>query len=196
MTITKSITPEAFFDSLSLGHKLDGYLDGFKLEEIFLFSYFSSILYIYAGNLLATWPHRYIVTNGYPFSEELREAVARHVQNGLFEKKGEFYTISGRGTDEFNKFKILPTLQSREKFLNAASATSILVPYSKTLRALLSEPEIKKAEELENESWLTQTEVYEKFTEISAVVGVSIKDLIIPAVTWINYLDSQNLEGV
>jgi len=146
----KQVTPEAFYDSLSLAHKLDSYLDGFKLEEIHLFSFFSSFLFLYEGNPIGIWQHKYTVSNGYPFSNNINEAINRHIQNGMFEEKNEYYTITGRGVDEFNKFKTLPTFIKREEYLNAACSTSLLVPYSQTLRALLSEPELKKAEELSN----------------------------------------------
>lgn len=194
--MNKQVTPQAFFDSLSLAHKLDNYLDGFKLLEIHLFSFFSSFLFHYAGNPIGSWEHKYMVSNGYPFSDSINEAIIRHIQNGLFDEKGEFYTITGRGADEFNKFKVLPTFIKREEFLNAACTTSILIPYSQTLRALLNDPEIKKVEELHNNSWLELNNIYPKFKEISEAVGVHTEDLIIPAVTWINYLNQYEIREV
>lgn len=190
--MNKQIVPEAFFDSLSLADKLDNFLDGFKLEEIHLFSYFSSFLYCHAGNSIASWPHRYIAVNGYPFSDTINEAILRHIQNGLFENEGEYYTITGRGTKEFEKFKSLDTFSIREEILNAACTTSILIPYSQTVRALLNEPDLKKAQELQNNSWLDQENFYPQFKEISEAVGIQSEDLIIPAVTWINYLNEKN----
>ena len=164
--MTKQVTPEAFFDSLSLAHKLDNFLDGFKLEEIHLFSYFSSFLYCYAGNAIGTWPHKYIAVDGYPFSDSINEAILRHRQNGLFEDMGDYFTITGRGTDEYNKFKGQTLFIKREEMINAACTTSILIPYNKTIRALLSEPSFMKAQELQNESWLDQTQFYPQFKEI------------------------------
>ena len=64
-----------------------------------------------------------------------------------------------------------------------------MVPYSKTLRALLNDPEIVKQNKLMNKSWLEQSNVYPKFEEISNSIGIPVRDLIIPAVTWINYID-------
>lgn len=189
--MSKQVTPEGFYDSLSLAHKLDNFLDGFKIEEIHLFSYFSSFLYCYDGNSVASWEHRYIASNGYPFSDTIDEAIKRHIQNGLFENKGDYFVITGRGTDEFNKFKILSSFIKREEILNAACTTSILIPYSQTLRALLNEPDFKKAELLKNNSWLDQTTFYNQFNEISKAIGINTKDLIIPAITWINYLDEK-----
>lgn len=191
--MTKIVIPEAFFDSLSLAHKLDNFLDGFKLEEIHLFSYFSSILFLYKKNPVSAWQYRFTISDtGYPFSEAIFEATTRHIQNGLFEEKGTFYSITSRGTDEFNKFNVLPTFSKREEYLSAACTTSILVPYSQTLRALLNDPVIAKAKEINNKSWLEQSNIYQKFDEISRAVGVSAEDLIIPAVTWINFINEQD----
>lgn len=189
--MSKQVTPEAFFDSLSLAHKLDNFLDGFKLEEIHLFSYFSSFLFCYRGNSIATWPHRYIASNGFPFSDTINEAIERHLQNGLFENKNEYFTISGRGTDEFNKFKVLSTFTRREELLNAACTTTILIPYSQTVRALLNEPDLKKQIELNNNEWLDQMSFYPQFKDISEAVGIKTQDLIIPAVALINSLSQQ-----
>lgn len=188
----EQIKPEAFFDSLSLAHKLDKFLDGFKLEEIQLFSYFSSFLYCYAGNSIASWPHRYVVQNGFPFSDSLNAAVVRHIKNGLFEEKDEYYTISGRGSDEFNKFKGLSTFIKREELLNAACTTTILIPYTQTIRALLEEPNLKKQIELNNNDWLDQMSFYPQFKEINEALGISTQDLVIPAVTLVNSLNSLN----
>jgi hypothetical protein len=189
--MSDQVKPEAFFDSLSLAHKLDNFLDGFRLEEIHLFAYFSSILFLYKGNPVADWSYKFTVTaEGYPFSNELYEAINRHLQNGLFDTKGTFYTLTGRGTDEFNKFKGLQSFSKREECLNAACTTSILVPYSQTLRALLRDDELTKIKELKS-GWLDQQAVYPKFEEISKAIGVPAQDLIIPAVTWINYINEQ-----
>jgi hypothetical protein len=68
--------PEAFFDSLSISHKLGDILKDFKIEEIHLFSYFASILFLYNGNSLADWKYKFILDGkGYPFSDYLNEAI-------------------------------------------------------------------------------------------------------------------------
>jgi len=186
------VIPEAFFDSLSLAHKLDNYLDGFKLEEVHLFAYFSSILFLYKGNPVSNWQYKFTVgPNGYPFSTEINEATSRHIQNGLFEYRDNYYIISGRGTDEFSRFSALSIFKEREEYLSAACTTTILVPYVETERALLNDSEIEKVKSLQNESWLDQSKIYQKFQEISQYVGVSAKDLLIPAVTWVNYLSEK-----
>lgn len=190
------VQPETFFDSLSLAQKLEDILDGFKLEELHLFSYFSSILFLYKGNNVSDWKYRFIIDkNGYPFSDYLNYAIKRHLQNGLFDKNKEFYIITSRGTDEFNKFKKLATLSTREEYLSAACTTNILIPYSQTIRALLNDPEINKNKQINGKRWLNQSDTYKKFQEMSEAVGVPSKDLIISAVIWVNYInENEKLE--
>jgi hypothetical protein len=199
--MSKQVSPEAFFDSLSIGYKLDSFLEGFKLQEINLFSYFSSILYGYQGNNVSDWGYKYIIDSaGYPFSDALNEASERHIQNGSFEKRDkrdDYYVVSSRGATEYVTFKSLESLAWREKFIDAACTTNILVPYSQTLRALLDSPDLQKSKEIDN--WLDQSGIYNKISQISEAVGVPTGDLIIPAVSWIKYLtieeDAHNKSG-
>lgn len=187
--MNNQVKPEAFFDSISISKKLDDFLDSFKIIEVHLFSYFASLLFIYKGSSLDDWNYRFVIDKtGYPFSDELQTAIDRHIKNGLIENRGDFFVITNRGSDEYSKFKNLPSLISREQVLNAACTTSILIPYSETQRALLNDPELLKAKTIGNNPWIEHTHVYKKFKEISEAVGAPVDDVIIPAVTWINYM--------
>jgi len=58
----------------------------------------------------------------------------------------------------------------------------------------LHDSELNKVREIGGERWVEQNAVYQKFKEISEAVGVPAEDLIIPAVTWVNYItESENL---
>lgn len=193
------VLPEAFYDSLSLAHKLDDYLDAFKGEEVHLFAYFALLLFLYKHNSLNDWEYKFLVSdNGYPFSIHLNEAIERHKSNGVFEISGGcFLEISARGVDEFNRFKNMELFKRRETFLSAACTTSIAVPYSQTQKALLLEPELnhaRKMRKLASNRWIIeegdQKHVYKKFAEISKAIGIDVDDLLIPAVAWINYLNA------
>ncbi len=195
--MSNQVKPEAFFDSISISKKLDDSLDSFKIPEIHLFSYFASLLFIYKGNSLDDWNYKFVIDKtGYPFSEELQTAIDRHIKNGLLESRGDFFVITSRGNDEYSKFKNLPTLVSREQVINAACTTSILVPYSETQRALLNDPELLKAKAIGNNPWIEHTHVYKKFKEISEAVGAPVDDIIIPAVSWINFILQNNAEKI
>jgi hypothetical protein len=184
------IIPEAFYDSLSLAKKLDEYLDEFKREEIQLFAYFSLILHVYSGNDSASWEYNFIVDeNGYPFSMALNDAIERHIKNGIFEKRDDNFIVTGRGVDEFNRFKKLDGFAKREKMVNASCATSILIPFAETRKALLNDPNLSKARKLGGKRHIDDS-VYIKFQEISkAIGGAPMNDVVIPAMSWINYIN-------
>lgn len=185
----KQIIPEAFFDSLSLAKKLDDFLDGFKKEEIQLFSYFSLILHAYKGKDVSSWGYNFIVDeNGFPFSKELNDAIERHIKNALFENKTDYYIVSGRGVNEFNRFKKLDDFGEREKVISASCTTSILIPFSQTRDALLHDPGLVKAKALGGKREIEKS-IYSKFKEVSDAIGSPVaEDYIIPALSWINYI--------
>ena len=186
------VIPEAFFDSLSLAKKLDEFLDGFKIEEIQLFAYFSLILHVYNGGDSASWGYNFIVDEkGYPFSDALNNAIERHRKNGIFEKKekADYCIITGRGVDEFNRFKNLSDFANREKMVNASCTTSILIPFAETRKALLNDPSLLSAKQLGGKREIDNA-VYSKFKEISDAIGAPIDDVIIPAISWINYINA------
>ncbi len=93
--MSKQILPEAYFDSLSIAHKLDNFLDGFEQKEIHLFAYFSAILSHYSGNPTNEWKYNFIISpDKYPHSKDLNDAIERNLQNGYFEDTGNFLIIS------------------------------------------------------------------------------------------------------
>jgi hypothetical protein len=191
--MSEQILPEAYFDSLSIAHKLDNFLDGFERNEIHLFSYFSAILFHYTGNPVGDWKYQFIISaDGYPHSKDLYDSIERHLMSGFFEEKGSFLIITGRGTDEFNKFsKNFPTYKDREKYIDAACSTSILIPYKETKLALLEDPNIKKSFSLKNQDWISFSN--KKLKEITEAIGAPVDELLIPAVSWIDHLLKQKI---
>jgi hypothetical protein len=188
----KQVLPETFYDSLSISNKLGDTLVDFRKEEIHLFSYFSSILFLYKGNPVSDWKYSFILdAKGYPFSDELDEAIKRHALNGILKEGDNFLGITSKGINEYFKFKEMPNISKREKYINAACSTNIILPYSKTIRALLNDPEITKSKAIASRHRLDIDDVYKQFDELSKAIGVHADDLIIPAVTWINYISDK-----
>jgi len=188
----KHILPEAFYDGLSISNKLGDTLIDFRKEEIHLFSYFSSILFLYKGNPIADWKYSFILdSNGYPFSDALDEVIKRHILNGLIKEGNNFLRITTKGINEFLFFKEMQNLSKREEFIKAACFTNIILPYSKTMRSLLNDPEITKIKNIASKQNLDIDNVYQEFSKLSKAIGVNANDLVIPAVTWINYISER-----
>ena len=191
---SSQVLPEAFYDSLSISNKLGDTLENFRQEEIHLFSYFSSILFLYRGNPVADWRYNFIVdSKGYPFSDELNEAIKRHILNGILKSGEKFLEITARGSNEFYKFKDMPNISKREQYIDASCSTNIILPYSKTITSLLNDPEIIKMKNINSRKNLDIDLAYRHFSELSNAIGVPTDDLIIPAVTWINFVFQRNM---
>ena len=189
--MNRIINPETQFDTLSIGVKLYDYFDGFKREELQLFAYFSSIFFFYTRNptIDDEWGYDFIVDeNGFPYSKDLNMAYEQHLLNRNFEEKERFSIVTPEGVKSFNAVKDHSLFKNREKAINAACTASILVSYEKTERALLNDDEIIKSKSISNQAILDRRNVYKKVLEISKTIGAPIDDLIIPAVSWLNYL--------
>ena len=193
--MNRQIQPEAFFDTLSIAHKLDNILDGFERNEIHLFAYFSAILFHYVGNPVDEWKYKFVISKErYPHSIILSDAIDRNLQNGYYTEEDNFMLLTSRGTDEFNKFSAFSLNKIREKFIDAACSTSFLIPYKETKKALLNDPNLIKMSKTGNQDWVSFNN--EKLNEITTALGAPSDELIIPAVSWIDHLlSSTKIEG-
>lgn len=182
------ITPESFFDSLFLASKLAEYFGNFKLQEVHLFSYFSSLLFTALGNAPSEWEHRYIVKDDYPFSDKLQNALDRHIIVGLLEEENGAYDVTTKGVNEINNFTHLQNFQARKQLLQAVCTSSILMTYSATIKALLQSPDILRTQTSTGDEWIYQDLSNGILGLILKELDISSKDPLIPAISWIEYL--------
>lgn len=192
-----TVSQEAQFDSLSLGVKLYNYFDGFKRDEVQLFSYFSSVLFPYTEEPLSEWKYQYTLNDEtfYPFSGELNNSIDLHLLNGNFEEKSGFFIVTSRGISVFDDIKSLEFFKKREIAINAACITSVLVSYRDAENALLNDPAIQqKRKTLSNKEWINQDYIYPRIAEISKELGVPLTNITASSVSWIKYLNLINQE--
>jgi hypothetical protein len=193
---SQNISPESLFDSLSIGVKLYNYFDGFKRNEIQLFSYFSSVLFPYTKEPLSEWKYKYTIDeSGYPFSSDVNFAIESHLLSGNFEEKENFVVLTARGMKTFDDIKELKSFQNREKAINASCTTSIMIPFKETEEALLKDPEYNKQNIENNRDWINQEFAIDRIKEVSIALGVPIENLIASSVSWIKYLSLIIKEG-
>ena len=67
--------PEAIFDTLYIGSRIESKLDDFSHPEVQFFAYLSCLLSLYNGNPLSFWEYSFIKTQlGSPYSVDIKEA--------------------------------------------------------------------------------------------------------------------------
>ena len=154
---------------------------------------FATIKYWWVTEKLDGTNTRFIISKDkYPFSKDLNDAIERNIRNGYFEFNDEFLIITGRGTDEFNKFNNFESYKKREKYIDAACSTSVLIPYKETIKALLNDPNIIQASQIDNQDWIAYSN--NKLREITKALGAPAGELLLPAISWIEHILNNGLK--
>lgn len=191
--------PEAIFDTLYIGLKIESKLDDFSHPEVQFFAYLSCLLSLYNGNPLSFWEYCFVKTQlGSPYSVDIKEAWNFLKSKASVEQTTEGYSkLTDKGRDEIDFYLTLHAFKQRAKYLDAACKSLSLIPVGYIKKAIQNEPVLKTAriaisrKFLLDESSPATHALYEQFGTLKeALKGVDYKDLLIPAVVWIEALNA------
>jgi len=193
--------PEAIFDTLYIGSKIESKLDDFSQPEVQFFAYLSSLLSLYGGNPLSFWEYSFVKTQlGSPYSVDINEAWNFLKSKASVEQTTEGYSkLTEKGRAEIDFYLTLHAFKQRVQYLDAACKTLSLIPVGYIKQAIQNEPVLKTARTsisrkflLDESSPATQA-LYDQFGTLKeALKDKDYKDLLIPAVVWIEALNKQN----
>lgn len=188
------VNPYACFDSLSICRRLQHNLGNAAIAEVYLFSYLSCLLSLFKQHPVSSWQYRFSITeNGYPYSTDLDNALKILMDSGLLETdEPQYIKLTEEGSETYKSLSSLEQNSQREPFIEGACSTVLAMPVGLIRRSLSSEPEIRGALELSQSRMLLSTagldSLYDQFSELSAVIGIDIKELMVPAIVWLEYL--------
>ncbi len=187
------VNPYAYFDSLSISHRLQGNLGNVVVAEIYLFSYLACILSLYRMHPVSDWQYTFSITEyGFPYSVDLDAATKILGETGNLSKEGSYLKVTEHGRTEYEILRSLSQNAERESFIDGACSSLLALPVGVIRDALSREAEIKGAISLTQsrillaDSWIDI--LYDEFTAISSTIGIEIKDLMVPSVVWLTYL--------
>ena len=190
--------PEAVFDILYIGSRLEQKINDFSLSEISFFSYLSCLLSIYDGNSNSNWRINFIIsTNGTLYSPNIENAFSGLIEKNLIQESSpSYYEITGKGEFYLEKFSTLSSIAERLKYLDSACTCLSLIPFGSIKNAIDNEPVINSSKNFHSRKILLQEDtpavryLYAQFKMLHEALGEQ-KSLLIPAVTWINSLQYQ-----
>lgn len=190
------INPFAYFDSLSICRRLQNTLGNAAIAEIYLFAYLSCLLSLYKKLPASSWEYQFSITKeGYPYSTALDTSVQDHINNGLLIGKEYYLELTESGKEVHNQLCTLELNYWREPFIEGACSTILAMPVGIIRKSLSQESVIKSALELsQSRMLLTDAEqgiIYEQFSTLSSVIGMEVKELIVPALVWLKCLSEQ-----
>jgi len=195
--------PEAIFDTLYIGSKIESKLDDFSQPEVQFFAYLSCLLALYGGNPLSFWEYSFVKTQlGSPYSVDIKEAWNFLKSKASVEQTTEGYSkLTDKGRAEIDFYLTLHAFKRRLKYLDAACKRLSLIPVGYIKKAIQNEPVLKTARTsisrkfLLDESSPATHALYKQFATLKeALRDKDYKDLLIPAVVWIEALNKQEQE--
>ena len=195
--------PEAIFDTLYIGSKIESKLDDFSQPEVQFFAYLSCLLALYGGNPLSFWEYSFVKTQlGSPYSVDINEACNFLKSKASEEQTTEGYSkLTEKGRAEINFYLTLHAFKQRMQYLDAACKSISLIPVGYIKKAIQNEPVLKTARSSRSRKFLLDESspaihaLYEQFGTLKeALKEVEYKDLLIPAVVWIEALNAKEQE--
>ena len=195
--------PEAIFDTLYIGSKLETRLDDFSQPEVQFFSYLSCLLSLYDGNPLSFWEYSFVKTLlGSPYSVDINEAYNfLNKKASIKQTTGGYSKLTEPGRTEIDFYLTLYAFKQRVKYLDAACMSLSLIPLAYIKNAIQNEPVLKTAKFSVTRKYLLDNNspavhaLYQQFGTLrEALKEGPIKNLLIPAVVWIETLNSQSKE--
>ncbi|MDY6971073.1 MAG: hypothetical protein SV775_01975 [Thermodesulfobacteriota bacterium] len=195
--------PEAIFDTLYIGSRIEFKLDDFSHPEIQFFAYLSCLLALYGGNSLSFWEYSFVKTQlGSPYSIDIREAWNFLKSKASVEQTTEGYAkLTEKGRADIDFYLTLHAFKQRVQYLDAACKSLSLIPVGYIKKAIQNEPVLKTDRNstsrkfLLDESSPATSALYEQFGTLKeALKEADYKDLLIPAVVWIEALNVKEQE--
>ena len=191
--------PEAIFDTLYIGSKIETRLDDFSQPEVQFFAYLSCLLFLYDRNPLSFWEYSFVKTPlGSPYSVDIDNAWSFLMSKASLEKTTEgYFRITKKGRTEIDFYLTLHVFRQRVKYLNVACKCLSLIPVGYIKKAIYNEPVLKAARNSVSRRFLLDerspatSELYDQFVTLKeALKEQNYEDLLIPAVVWIEALSS------
>lgn len=189
------MTSYASFDSLCIAHHLDPALGPASRGEFHLFGYLACILFLIGENAVSEWQYGFAATAfGTPFSTDLDGALVENCRIGFLKPEPPVFRLTERGEDELRRLREISSLTVRERFIEAACASSLAMPSGLIRNAISKEPQITTARTLDSKrALLDETAIdslYEYFAALRRAVGDQQADLLVPALVWIRYFSA------
>lgn len=196
-------SPEAIFDTLFIGQKLQCKIEDFSQYEIQFFSYFSCLLSMYEGNSADDWKYSFVKTDyGSPYSVDISSAIQTLLGSEKLkpiENSKDYFSITEQGLEFLNfQNEFASIFSDRKKYLTTACDTISLIPLGLMKEAIGNEPGLYSAKNslskkglLESSSPATRV-LYSQFRDLKLAIGDNYKDLIVPAIVWLESLKAEN----
>lgn len=187
------MSPEATFDTLSIVAQLEPTVGAVLPGEVHLLAYLACLLSLYSGEPVADWGYAFTGTaEGAPFCSSVSEAIEilRASSDLQYDKSG--LKLSEAGRIEYETLRTLRANASREHFISGACSSALTIPLPSVRSAMQQEPALQRVADVAGTRPLLEDTDMDtlclQFHALQSVIGAEIRDIMLPAVTWLTYL--------
>jgi len=186
----------AALDVLAITSRLQNDAGGAMEGEIHSFAYLGCLVSFYDRNDPAWWRYRFTATSGgAPYAHALSDALEALGAAGAVLPGSRGLVLSELGQAQLELLR-RSSLGERDHYLEAATATALMMPLPVVPEAITLEPQLKRAlrwsvtsELLEPDGLDLIRKQFAAVTEDLAQEQVDAReDLMVPAVLWLTYL--------
>ena len=187
------ICPEATFDALAITASLRPTLGRVLPSEVHLFAYLSCLLSLYSGRPVVDWGYEFTSTaEGAPYSVSMDRAITLLRNSSDMESGPSGLSLSSTGVAEYELLRTISGNEAREKYVAGACSSVLAIPVGVVRAALGQEPALRRVSSLSSTRPLLQnvdlSVLYDQFEALSSALGPTVRDVMVPAVTWLTFL--------
>lgn len=175
-------------------------MNGASKPELFRLSYLGCLLNLFQGRPSSDWGYSFIITReSQLYSRDLDESIDNLYSSGFISEKDHVYHIEPLGLAALSRLSKLSLYEYRIKNVTNACASLLSIPHPSIARAFRQEPNIKSATLHEqaigllSDSSPSMSAMYDHFKFLNEYFGERVKDLLLPSVTWLQYLAEENI---
>ena len=193
------MNPFAFYDVLFIITELSDSVEEITENDIHLFAYLSCLLSIYRKRPAAFWGYNFAFTDyGYPFSNDLQSSIVKHSSSGNTISRDQCIKVSTSGESMLNALGEMSVNSIRDDFLMAACNCSLAFPIGYIRSSILGQYDYIGSLRIGQSKLLLTSEsrevIYDELSLIKDLIGINVKDLLVPSTIWLNYLFEKHLE--
>lgn len=187
------LEPRAVFDYLSIVRRIGAIAGPVSEAEIHMFAYLACLLCVYRGTPASSWGYQFARTSsGSPFAKEITDAGAFSLDKGLISEVGGLRSLSSFGASLVSELSGFSQNRDRTAFLEAACSSTLAVSFGELRAALMEEPSLKNAQDLDKVEALISgqalNDLHTQFEALAKAVGADVPDLLVPSITWLTFL--------
>ena len=184
------VSPEAYFDCLTMVTRAPRSVAPLSSSELHLFAYLACALSVFQGRPVGDWGYGFtLTTSGRPFSPEVdgaeRALIARRIVQR--DARGLLTVYAATAHAELELLSTL-SIGAREPWARTAVECALALPVGAIRHAALTAPGISEAAELRQARALMSSSdiarIHEERRTIAELVG-DASDLLAPAVAWL-----------